>query len=357
MAGPDGRNRAVAGALRWRQAAGEEGDPIGREPIGRGERAPDFVLPRGGSGDRARFYGFVGGVPAVLLLTGEAVEAGRGLATTLREELPEGVDVHLVTCGRPPGEDFHDPDGRVHQAYGVATDGPPTAVVLDANVRVHSVHPAGDPAGPTRAVAAAAEALLDAGGPARAPRHPPVLLIPRALEPALCQRLIGVWEAAAPTETGVETTADGRRTEALDALRKRRRDHVVTDPDLLERLTAHVGRRVMPEVRKAFAYRATRFEGFKIGCYTADDGGFFEAHRDNLSPSTAHRRFALTLNLNDGYAGGELCFPEYGRLLYRPDAGEALVFSGAHLHQVRPVTRGRRFVLLSFLFSGEPGPA
>jgi predicted 2-oxoglutarate/Fe(II)-dependent dioxygenase YbiX len=26
------------------------------------------------------------------------------------------------------------------------------------------------------------------------------------------------------------------------------------------------------------------------------------------------------------------------------------VFSGSHLHEVRPVVRGRRFVLLSFLF-------
>jgi hypothetical protein len=30
------------------------------------------------------------------------------------------------------------------------------------------------------------------------------------------------------------------------------------------------------------------------------------------------------------------------------------VFSGAHLHEVLPVSRGRRFVLLSFLFGDEP---
>jgi hypothetical protein len=29
------------------------------------------------------------------------------------------------------------------------------------------------------------------------------------------------------------------------------------------------GRRVLPEVGKAFAFRATRFEGFKIACYDA----------------------------------------------------------------------------------------
>src|SRR5215218_7840664 len=45
--------------------------------------------------------------------------------------------------------------------------------------------------------------------------------------------------------------------------------------------------------------------------------------RDNLSPATAHRRFALTLNLNDGYQGGQLRFPEYGPELYRPAPGAA----------------------------------
>ena len=30
----------------------------------------------------------------------------------------------------------------------------------------------------------------------------------------------------------------------------------------------------MPEVSKAFAFRATRFEGFTIACYDAATGGF-----------------------------------------------------------------------------------
>jgi len=93
----------------------------------------------------------------------------------------------------------------------------------------------------------------------------------------------------------------------------------------------------MPEIRKAFAYDASRFEGFKIGCYRAEDEGFFTAHRDNISPATAHRTFALTLNLNDDYDGGELWFPEYEPDRYRPAVGEALAFSGAHLHEVLPV--------------------
>jgi hypothetical protein len=134
---------------------------------------------------------------------------------------------------------------------------------------------------------------------------------------------------------------------------QRRCDHVVQDPQRSRELAATIGRRVMPELSKAFAYRASRFEGFKIACYQASDRGFFRAHRDNLSPATAHRRFALTLNLNDGYEGGQLRFPEYGPELYRPATGAALLFSCSHLHEVLEVTAGRRFVLLSFLFGDE----
>lgn len=320
--------------------------------IGVGTRAPDFALPRGAGGP-TRFYGYVGGSPSVLLLawTGDAA----ALAGRLREALGPGTSLHLIACARLP-EDldaFHDPEGAVHGAYGVSSATGPTAIVLDRNVRVAATqrlgHRDADLAG---LVATVRELAVERPG-AEVTHHAPVLLVPNALDGDLCDRLIAAWEAGDPAETGVETTADGRRVDALDHLRKRRRDLVVTDRELLRTLTSHVGRRVLPEVHKAFAYEADRFEGFKIGCYTDHDRGFFEAHRDNLSPATAHRRFALSLNLNDGYEGGGLCFPEYGPDLYRPGRGEALVFSGSHLHEVRPVTAGRRFVLLSFLFGSD----
>jgi predicted 2-oxoglutarate/Fe(II)-dependent dioxygenase YbiX len=163
-----------------------------------------------------------------------------------------------------------------------------------------------------------------------------------------------MWHAAGAAATGVARSTG----EVLDPTVKSRDDHVVRDPDLLRRLTTTIGRRLLPEIRKAFAFDATRFEGFKIACYDATRGGFFRPHRDNLTPATAHRVFALTLNLNDDdYVGGQVRFPEYGNRLYRPDEGTALVFSCAHLHEVLDVTAGRRFVLLSFLYAEPPAAA
>ena len=178
----------------------------------------------------------------------------------------------------------------------------------------------------------------------------PVLLIPRVLTPEMCHTLIHVWETCGHADTGVEHSHHRQRQDRIDHRQKSRQDHMVSDPQLLRLLTTTVGRRVLAEVHKAFAFQATRFEGFKIACYAAAAGGFFHAHRDNLSPATAHRRFALTLNLNAEYDGGYLRFPEYGPHLYRPTAGDAVIFACALLHEVTRVTHGRRFALLSFLF-------
>ena len=49
------------------------------------------------------------------------------------------------------------------------------------------------------------------------------------------------------------------------------------------------------------------------------------------------------------YEGGGLRFPEFGPRVYRPAAGEAIVFSCSLLHEAMAVTHGERFVLLGFL--------
>jgi predicted 2-oxoglutarate/Fe(II)-dependent dioxygenase YbiX len=322
-----------------------------RPLVARGERAADFVARRG-DGQATRFYGYVGGAPAVLIFSGAGGQARAAeLAGAVRTAVGDDVDVHAIATGddTTDPDTFRDPEGLVHGAYGVPPDGDPMIVVLDPNVRVAVTRPATDDAAVADvAVAVAAAAHADDGVTVQG--GAPVLFVPDTLDAALCAGLIDRWEQSGNVETGVEATIGDGRAEQTDAVRKRRRDHIVQDPQLLRTLTSHIGRRVMPEIRKAFVSSANRFEGFKIGCYDATDAGFFTRHRDNLSQATAHRRFGLTINLNDNYDGGELRFPEYGPDRYRPAAGEALVFSGSHLHEVLPVTRGRRFVLLSFLF-------
>jgi predicted 2-oxoglutarate/Fe(II)-dependent dioxygenase YbiX len=68
----------------------------------------------------------------------------------------------------------------------------------------------------------------------------------------------------------------------------------------------------------------------------------------------AHRRFALTVNLNtEEYEGGGLLVPEYGPDLYAAATGDAAIFSCSLLHEATPVSKGRRYVFLAFLFDEE----
>jgi predicted 2-oxoglutarate/Fe(II)-dependent dioxygenase YbiX len=307
-----------------------------------------------------RYYAQAGGRPALLVFADEACVArldalAEGLAAIGEEDLT----VHVVGPPALAGHDLRfpllqDPDGRAAGAY--RTGGAPTAFLLDPNLRVRATLPFADGARVAADVAKlVAELVWDDRRPREITTQAPLLVVPDVLDPERCAELIAVWEQQGHSQTGVETARGGGRAEQLNVQLKRRRDHVVQDPQRSRELASRIGRRVLPELSKAFAYRASRFEGFKIACYQASDGGFFSAHRDNLSPATAHRRFALTLNLNDGYQGGQLRFPEYGPERYRPAAGAGLLFSCSHLHEVLAVTAGRRFVLLSFLF-GEQAP-
>ena len=70
-----------------------------------------------------------------------------------------------------------------------------------------------------------------------------------------------------------------------------------------------------------------------------------------MSSACAHRRFAVTINLNaEEFEGGELRFPEYGLQSWRAPTGGAVVFSCSLLHQALPVTAGRRYAFLPFLY-------
>ena len=73
-----------------------------------------------------------------------------------------------------------------------------------------------------------------------------------------------------------------------------------------------------------------------------------------MAREPAHRRFAVSVNLNTGeFEGGNLCFPEFGRATYCPPVGGAIVFSCSLLHEATPVTSGQRFVFLPFLYDEE----
>jgi peroxiredoxin len=228
----------------------------------------------------------------------------------------------------------------------------PRTILLDSNQRVVKIYDAIDPAAHAAAVLEDVRQLVNVESPRAIIQQAPLLLIPNVLPPDFCKQLINVWETEGNEDSGFMKQIDGKTVGLYDYGHKIRRDHFVKEGPTLVKIKHYVVNRILPEMKKAYNYDVTRFEDFRIACYDASRGGYFRPHRDNTTDGTAHRRFAMSLLLNDEYEGGSLRFPEYGRHTYRPPAGGAVIFSCSLLHEATDVTAGRRFVLLSF-FYGE----
>lgn len=246
-------------------------------------------------------------------------------------------------------------DGPLLEHLAGGSAGPSAAVfALDANFRIiERIDVADDGRDLLRRLEHVYDAVLTE--PARLLQQPaPVLMIPRVFEPLLCRQLIKEFDADGGEQSGVSYVENGKTVWKSDPAVKQRRDYYPKDPAVLEEIKALIGRRVLPEIHKAFQYKVTRHEPFKMVCYEADPGGYFRPHRDNDSRPYAHRRFAMTINLNTGdYTGGALRFPEYGPHEYLAEQGGAIVFSCSLLHEACDVTSGRRYALLGFFFGED----
>lgn len=256
---------------------------------------------------------------------------------------------------------FWDFDGSVSRLYGAlpqdAAPDPARArrfwMVLDPTLRILQVVPFADDGAGAAAVFACLERLPPPERFAGIELQAPVMFLPNVLEPALCVQLIDLHRRHGGAESGFMRDIDGRTVRLLDHGHKQRRDHDIEDPALLRTLDARLARRVFPEILKIHSFRVTHVERHVVGCYSAAEGGHFGPHRDNTTRATAHRRFAVSVNLNDDFEGGEVSFPEYGWRRFRPPTGGALVFSCALMHAVSPVTKGSRYAFLPFLHDEE----
>ncbi|MDA1162841.1 MAG: 2OG-Fe(II) oxygenase [Planctomycetota bacterium] len=187
--------------------------------------------------------------------------------------------------------------------------------------------------------------------PARASVQAPVLVVPRVFEPDFCKRLIDLYERDGGEDSGFMRDEGGKTVGVIDYSHKRRSDYTIEDEVIRSQCLHRIHDRLIPEIYKAYQFRATRMERYIVACYESTTGGHFKAHRDNTTKGTAHRRFAVSLNLNaENFQGGDLRFPEFGQQLYKPPTGGAVVLSCSLLHEATPVTSGIRYVFLPFLY-------
>lgn len=326
-------------------------------PLTTGEFTPDFAAP---SRQNAQFhfntvagrYVLLGFAPA-----GREAEAAAALAR-IRPLLDDrNLCAFVVTPradfeGVPPDvipglRWFLDPDGAVAERYGPE----PGWFLLDPTLRLLARAPFDDASAILATVTALPPAALHAGPSLVAP----VLVVPRVFDRDFCKALIDDYDAQGGQRSGVMRDIDGKTVGVLDPM-KSRRDVNVTDPALKAAIVRGLEKNLTPMIERAFHFKATRIERYLVACYDAAEGGYFRPHRDNQTFGTAHRRFAVSFNLNaEEFEGGDLRFPEFGPRTYRPPTGGAVVFNCSLLHEATPVTRGRRYALLPFLYdaSGE----
>lgn len=251
---------------------------------------------------------------------------------------------------------FWDFDHGISRRYGVERDNRYAActVVIDARLRVLAVLPFDRIVLPEQHVATvmrviAAEASFV--GAMQDGISAPILVVPRVFEPGFCRELVQYFDQGDPQQSGFMREHQGKTVQAFDDDFKRRRDCSVLEESMRLACRSRLSNRLKPEVFKAFQFVATYAERYIVACYSSAERGFFKPHRDNTTKGTAHRRFAVTINLNTGeYDGGLLRFLEYGDRTFEAPLGGAIVFSCSLLHEATPVTAGRRYAFLPFLY-------
>ncbi|MGB9154496.1 MAG: 2OG-Fe(II) oxygenase [Alphaproteobacteria bacterium] len=241
-----------------------------------------------------------------------------------------------------------DYDGSLTKLYG-AMDAP-QIVVIDPLLRAEKILPLGQTSSEEICAYLSHLPLIDdfAGVPLTAP----ALIIPSVFEPEFCDFLVGLHEKNGGTDSGFMRDVNQKTMTVIDYTAKRRSDLTIEDPAVRDAIRDRIVRRVVPMMERFLQYKPTRMDRYLVSCYDSETGGHFSRHRDNVNAGARHRKFAASFNLNEGYEGCRLIFPEFGRRLYAPPLGGAIVFSTGALHQVTPITKGKRYAFVPF-FYGE----
>lgn len=316
-----------------------------------GQAAPYFVAP---TASQPEFVFDTAGGRYVLMLFLPPPEAAHGALSALsrHQGLFDDAKASAFVVLRDPkalqgAKDvrglrwIHDGRGAISDRYGPE----PHWLLLDPTLRAMATWPIGAEAEVFARIAALPPVAEHAG----VPLHAPVLIAPRIFEPELCQALIALHGETGGEPTGVMRDVGDRTVAVMDELKKRR-DIWLPDGELKDAVQARLERRLYPLIKLGFGFTVTHIERYLISCYDAADGGVFHPHRDNTTQSTAHRKFACSLNLNDDFEGGEVRFPEYGPATYRAPPGGAVVFSCGVMHEAVRLTRGRRYAFLPFFY-------
>lgn len=257
----------------------------------------------------------------------------------------------LSQIARPGLTVLADQDGAIARLYGA--QGAPRTIVLDPMLRAVANIAWDHAGGHAEALAALLGSLPAVDQSCGVPMTAPALIVPRVLDFPLCDVLVRLYDQLGGEDSGFLLDQNGKTATVIDHRLKRRQDLLIALPELRDTIRDQIVRRLLPMIERYFQFAATRMDRYLVSCYDSALGGHFTRHRDNINAGAQHRRFAVSINLNGGYDGCDLMFPEFGRRAYRAPVGGAVVFSTGALHEVTPIRNGRRYAFLPFLYGEQ----
>lgn len=185
---------------------------------------------------------------------------------------------------------------------------------------------------------------------------PGVLRFPSFVSPARCRQLI---ETMLPDAAPAPVLVDG----VTKVRPEHRRSSTAAVPADAATQFERALRDAMPSLDSHYGTSLSTIDPMYMAVYA--EGDFFGPHRDR-GPANAHRRISAVIFLNDWalrprstdeFCGGVLkLYPStaashsFGPAIsVTAKAGTLVLFPGEFVHEVSPVTRGRRCTLVSFL--------
>lgn len=225
-----------------------------------------------------------------------------------------------------------DPEFEAAKALGIvltAKAGPKEAIevrratiVVDSTLRIRKQYYPKQTNAHVEQILNDLPAVLPENNPYLVKAHAPVLFIPNVIEPGLCHELAARKKLEHPFDSYI-------------------------DKRLYER--------VVPEMLKAFYFKAQKRKEPIISVYTPNNQGPTQLFRVHAREYQAPYQYVIVIALNapDEYKGGEICFPEYSLGLYKPQLGQAMVYSTFLLQEILPVMSGQAVMLTSYFFDEQ----
>jgi predicted 2-oxoglutarate/Fe(II)-dependent dioxygenase YbiX len=163
--------------------------------------------------------------------------------------------------------------------------------------------------------------------------------IPNFLTKIECDNLLNIGK-----NLTLEYAATG--TETNPNINKKIRDSEITwinDENISNKII-----RELTSLIKIKGFEVVKRESFQFTKYGKD--GHYNWHRDSDKTIDNERHFSISIQLNEGYEGGELLYKldDNVEIEFQKGLGNLYIFTSSILHCVKPVIDGERYSIVNW---------